>query len=94
MTGKFLVFRIIAAEVGYQDLALRYFVSALFVDLADRHNNTADGVHVASTGGVWSALVAGFVRSPHAHARIVDVDVSYPCDFETQMLEYSALGRP
>jgi dipeptidyl-peptidase-3 len=25
---------------------------------------------------------------------IVDVDVSYPCDFETQMLEYSALGRP
>lgn len=51
---------IMAAEVGYQDLALRYFVAALFVDLADRHHNTADGVHVASTGGVWSALVAGF----------------------------------
>ncbi|TWG90853.1 alpha,alpha-trehalose phosphorylase [Nocardioides sp. J9] len=51
---------IIAAEVGYHDLALRYFVAALFVDLADRHNNTADGVHVASTGGVWSALVSGF----------------------------------
>ncbi len=51
---------IIAAEVGYSALALRYFHSALFVDLADRHNNTADGVHVASTGGVWSALVAGF----------------------------------
>ena len=51
---------IIAAEVGYQDLAHRYFLSALFVDLADRHSNTADGVHVASTGGVWSALVSGF----------------------------------
>lgn len=51
---------IIAAEVGYQDLAYRYFLSALFVDLADRHANTADGVHVASTGGVWSALVSGF----------------------------------
>jgi len=51
---------IVAAEVGYDSLALRYFHSALFVDLADRHNNTADGVHVASTGGVWSALVAGF----------------------------------
>ncbi|WP_353953823.1 glycosyl hydrolase family 65 protein [Knoellia sp. S7-12] len=51
---------IIAAEVGYQDLAYRYFLSALFVDLADRHSNTADGVHVASTGGVWSALVSGF----------------------------------
>ncbi|MEV5000286.1 glycoside hydrolase family 65 protein [Nocardioides sp. LML1-1-1.1] len=51
---------IMAAEVGYHDLALRYFLSALYVDLDDRHNNTADGVHVASTGGVWSALVGGF----------------------------------
>lgn len=51
---------IIAAEVGYADLALRYFLAALFVDLDDRHNNTADGVHVASTGGVWSSLVSGF----------------------------------
>jgi alpha,alpha-trehalose phosphorylase len=51
---------IIAAEVGYHELALRYFRSALFVDLADLHHNAADGVHVASTGGVWSALVSGF----------------------------------
>lgn len=51
---------IIAAEVGYDELALRYFRGALFVDLADLHHNTSDGVHVASTGGVWSALVYGF----------------------------------
>ena len=51
---------IIAAEVGYHLLALKYFTSGLFVDLADLHNNTADGVHVASTGGVWSALAYGF----------------------------------
>ena len=51
---------IIAAEVGYRDLALRYFHSALFVDLADLHGNTTDGVHVASTGGVWNCLVYGF----------------------------------
>jgi alpha,alpha-trehalose phosphorylase len=51
---------IIAAEVGYRDLAFRYFLGALFVDLADRHNNATDGVHVASTGGVWSALASGF----------------------------------
>ncbi|MEZ0577431.1 glycoside hydrolase family 65 protein [Nocardioides sp. MH1] len=51
---------IIAAEVGYADLALRYFHAALFVDLDDRHHNTSDGVHVASAGGVWSALVHGF----------------------------------
>jgi alpha,alpha-trehalose phosphorylase len=51
---------IIAAEVGYHQLALRYFYQSLFVDLADLHSNACDGVHVASTGGVWSALVYGF----------------------------------
>jgi alpha,alpha-trehalose phosphorylase len=51
---------IVAAEVGYHDLALRYFYAGLFVDLDDRHGNTTDGVHVASTGGVWSALTGGF----------------------------------
>jgi len=51
---------ILAAEVGYQDLALEYFEQSLFVDLADLHRNTADGVHVASAGGVWTALVSGF----------------------------------
>ncbi|WP_395244911.1 glycoside hydrolase family 65 protein [Agromyces sp. MMS24-K17] len=51
---------IIAAEVGYHELAIRYFRAALFVDLADLHHNTADGVHVASTGGVWGMLAFGF----------------------------------
>jgi len=51
---------ILAAEVGYADLALRHFTGALFVDLADLHSNTEAGVHVASIGGVWSALVGGF----------------------------------
>jgi alpha,alpha-trehalose phosphorylase len=51
---------IIASEVGYHELALRYFYQAAFVDLADLHANASDGVHVASTGGVWGALVNGF----------------------------------
>ncbi|MGP3534728.1 glycoside hydrolase family 65 protein [Microbacterium sp. RD1] len=51
---------ILAAEVGYQDLALEYFRNSLFVDLGDLHDNAADGVHVASAGGVWTALVSGF----------------------------------
>ncbi|CAI9387645.1 glycoside hydrolase family 65 protein [Microbacterium sp. T2.11-28] len=51
---------ILAAEVGYQDLALEYFRESIFVDLGDLHHNAADGVHVASAGGVWTALVAGF----------------------------------
>jgi len=51
---------IMAAEVGYQDLAMDYFHAGLYVDLADLHANTSDGVHIASAGGVWNALVYGF----------------------------------
>ena len=55
-----IVQSIIAAEVGYQDLALTYFLDTAFVDLEDRHGNTADGIHVAAAGGVWNSLVSGF----------------------------------
>ena len=51
---------VIASEVGYPDAALEYFLAACSVDLDDAHGNTADGIHVASCGGTWLALVAGF----------------------------------
>jgi alpha,alpha-trehalose phosphorylase len=51
---------IIAAELGYEDKAIEYFRNAAFMDLADVAGNTADGVHVASSGGVWMAAVYGF----------------------------------
>ncbi|MDR2930296.1 MAG: glycoside hydrolase family 65 protein [Propionibacteriaceae bacterium] len=51
---------IMAAEVGHGDLAWRHFLTAVNVDLDDSHANAADGVHVASTGAIWSCLVMGF----------------------------------
>jgi alpha,alpha-trehalose phosphorylase len=51
---------VIASEVGYPDAALEYFLDACAVDLTDAHGNTADGIHIASAGGTWLALVAGF----------------------------------
>lgn len=51
---------IMAAEVGYHEAAMDYFRQAAYVDLADLHGNTVDGMHIASAGGVWSALVYGF----------------------------------
>ena len=51
---------IVAAMVGYEDLAVDYFKRALYLDLCDSHGNTADGVHIASTGGVWAGIVHGF----------------------------------
>ena len=51
---------VVAAEVGYHEVAYGYFLDALFVDLANSHDNTVDGLHIASTGGVWCVLVNGF----------------------------------
>jgi alpha,alpha-trehalose phosphorylase len=51
---------ILAAELGYEELAEEYFRYALLMDLADVNGNVVDGVHIASTGGVWMALIYGF----------------------------------
>ena len=71
---------ILAAEVGYQDLAKEYFEHALFVDLADLHSNASDGVHVASAGGVWTALVNGF-GGMRDHGGGLSFDPRLPADW-------------
>jgi alpha,alpha-trehalose phosphorylase len=50
---------IVAAEVGYGEAALEYLRYAVLMDVGDVSGNTADGVHVASIGGTWMALVNG-----------------------------------
>jgi alpha,alpha-trehalose phosphorylase len=49
-----------AAEVGHLDLAYDYAHEAALIDLRDLEHNTADGLHIASLAGVWTALVVGF----------------------------------
>jgi alpha,alpha-trehalose phosphorylase len=49
-----------AAEVGHLGLAYDYAYEAAQIDLADLEHNSADGLHMASLAGVWTALVAGF----------------------------------
>ena len=51
---------VVAAEVGYDELAIEYFTRSLYLDLCDSHGNTAEGVHVANAGGVWAGIVNGF----------------------------------
>ncbi len=51
---------IVAAELGDHQRAAEYFRYGLFMDLADVAGNAADGVHIASAGGVWLSLVYGY----------------------------------
>ncbi len=51
---------VIAAELGHLDLAYDYLAETALVDVANLHNNTSDGVHLAAMAGAWNLLVAGF----------------------------------
>jgi len=51
---------VVAAEVGYLELAYDYFGEAALMDLHDLERNTRDGVHIAALAGSWIAAVAGF----------------------------------
>ena len=51
---------IMCAEVGHLELAHRYATEAALIDLRDLHNNSGDGLHMASLAGAWLSLVSGF----------------------------------
>jgi alpha,alpha-trehalose phosphorylase len=82
---------IIAAEVGYDDLALRYFIQGLFVDLANLHGNSSDGVHVASTGGIWSALAFGF-GGMRDHGGRISFDPRLPTSWDSLVFRITLRG--
>jgi alpha,alpha-trehalose phosphorylase len=51
---------VIAAELGFLELAYDYLAEAALMDLEDRNHNTRDGLHMASLAGAWTVLVEGF----------------------------------
>jgi len=51
---------LLAADVGKAADSYEQFMQAAMVDLEDTRNNTGDGIHAASAGGVWQAVVFGF----------------------------------
>jgi alpha,alpha-trehalose phosphorylase len=51
---------VVAADVGYLELAYAYYREAALMDLDDLEHNVRDGLHIASLAGAWTAAVAGF----------------------------------
>ncbi|HUY86782.1 MAG TPA: glycosyl hydrolase family 65 protein, partial [Acidimicrobiales bacterium] len=48
------------ARAGRSDDALRFLVQASRIDLDDMTGSTAGGLHLATLGGIWQAIVFGF----------------------------------
>ena len=51
---------IMACEVGKPEDAYEHFIRAARADLYDVRGNAGDGIHGASAGGIWQAIVFGF----------------------------------
>ena len=51
---------ILASDLGKTAEGYERFMQAAMVDLEDVRGNAADGIHGASAGGVWQAVVFGF----------------------------------
>jgi kojibiose phosphorylase len=51
---------IMACKVGRSQDAYEHFIRAVRADLRDIRGNASDGIHGASAGGTWQAIVFGF----------------------------------
>jgi kojibiose phosphorylase len=51
---------ILAADLDKTEEAYEYFLQAAMVDLEDTRTNAHEGIHGASAGGTWQAVVFGF----------------------------------
>jgi len=66
----------LAARQGDPDGAYQHFVRAIRTDLEDARGNAAHGIHAATAGGIWQAVVFGFAgirlteRGPVAHPHL------------------------
>ncbi|MCH4208913.1 HAD-IA family hydrolase [Bifidobacterium sp.] len=84
---------IIGGEVGQRKLANEYFREALFADLANLHRNTSDGVHLASAGGIWLALIEGFAGLREQRGRLA-FSPRLPEGWKSMSFRISAHGTP
>jgi len=57
---SFCTHSVLAAELGIEEKAFFYFFNTLMADLNNSHGNTAEGIHAASLGGTWQAVINGF----------------------------------
>ena len=51
---------LVAARLGDDEMAMRYFRQTAAIDLADEQVAIAGGVHIAAQGGLWMMAVFGF----------------------------------
>ncbi|WP_051179448.1 glycosyl hydrolase family 65 protein [Nocardia concava] len=80
------------ARAGHPDAALEALVPALRLDLDDRSGSTASGLHMATLGGVWQAMLAGFA-GVRVRDGVMSVRPVLPARWSKLGLAFRCLGR-
>ncbi len=83
----------VAAQVGRDAEAWRYFREAATLDLADRAGSAANGIHLAGAAGVWLAVVRGFVGL-ELEPDGITTDPRLPESWKSVTLKLQVAGKP
>jgi trehalose/maltose hydrolase-like predicted phosphorylase len=83
---------LVAAWLGYSEMALRYFRQTAAIDLADTHVAIAGGVHIAALGGIWLTAVFGFAGLS-LHSDGIAIDPQLPADWRSLGFRVQWRGR-
>ena len=78
---------------GEPDRALELFRLAAHLDLDDLTGTTAAGLHLATLGGLWQAVVYGFAGI-RATADALEVDPHLPREWTSVTVRLRWHGRP
>ncbi|MEU9836474.1 glycosyl hydrolase family 65 protein [Streptosporangium sp. NPDC048047] len=80
------------ARAGRADEALALLRTALVLDLDDLTGTTADGLHLATLGGVWQAMLTGFAGA-RVSGGVLRLDPVLPAAWGGLGLRFRCLGR-
>ncbi|HEV7805226.1 MAG TPA: glycosyl hydrolase family 65 protein [Solirubrobacteraceae bacterium] len=83
---------VMASEVGAAQTAYEYFLISAAIDLANLAGNVGDGIHVASCGGVWMALVNGFAGLRDIEGHDLRFAPRLPVDWESMSFRLIVRG--
>jgi trehalose/maltose hydrolase-like predicted phosphorylase len=80
------------ARAGRPNEALDHLRVALFLDIEDQKGTTGGGLHLATMGGVWQALLAGFAGI-RVRDGVLCLDPALPSAWPSLGLRFRCLGR-
>src|SRR5208282_6214531 len=80
------------ARAGRADEALAMLRMALDMDLGDLTGMTAAGLHMATFGGVWQAVLTGFA-GVSVSGGVLRVDPRLPTSWQCLQVRFRCLGR-